>query len=204
MHPIISSIFTREKEALQEFQFSLKKAFDLLGNMYAPIFFCAAALLGIALPVFAWKSGGVLNALLGARGVGTLTSELTRGMWILVVALVVFFVANIALSRLEGKMREVFVRLAHVCEIATLLFLSAEFLSIFFIHIILLLVWRLSTQNYLRIGIATIWFLGLVWMFFSLATDVALRVSTLGDMVSILAICTLFFIVVTRQMFQRR
>ncbi|MEK9156863.1 MAG: hypothetical protein AAB448_01880 [Patescibacteria group bacterium] len=203
MHPFIAKIITREKESLREFQFSLKKAFDLLGNVYAPIFFCVACLMGISLPLFAWKSGGVLNALLGARGVGTLTSELTQGMWMMIVALVIFFGTKMVLTRLEGKMHEVFMRLAYTCELIVLVLLSASALSVFFAHIFLFLLWKICAEKRIRVGIAIAWFLGLVWMFFSLATDVALRVSTLGDMVSVLAICALFFCAVTRPFFQK-
>lgn len=200
---MVSNILDREKASLKDFQFSLKKAFDLLGNVYAPIFFCVTCLMGISLPIFAWKSGGVLNALLGARGVGTLTSELTQGMWMMVIALVIFFGANVILTRLEGKMHEVFMRLAHTCELVVLILLSASALSVFFMHISLFLLWKIFAEKRIRISIAIVWFLGLVWMFFSLATDIALRVSTLGDMVSILAICALFFCAVTRSFFQK-
>lgn len=203
MHPFIAKIITREKAFLKEFQYSLKKAFDLLGNVYAPIFFCTACLMGISLPLFAWKSGGVLNALLGARGVGTLTGELTQGMWMMVIALVVFFVTNVILARLEGRIHEVFMRLAYVCELIVLMLLSASVLSIFFAHAFLLLLWKIFSEKRMQMSIAIVWFLGLVWMFFALATDIALRVSTLGDMVSILAICSLFFCAVTRPFFQK-
>lgn len=201
---MVSKILDREKASLKDFQFSLKKAFDLLGNVYAPIFFCAACLLGISLPLFAWKSGGVLNALLGARGVGTLTSELTQGMWLMVVALVIFFGTKIVLTRLEGKMHEVFMRLAYTCEIIMLILLSAGALSVFFTNLFLFFLWKIFAEKRIRIGIAVVWFLGLVWMFFSLAADVTLRVSTLGDMVSIMSICTIFFFAVTRDIFFKR
>lgn len=203
MHPFIAAIITREKESLKEFQFSLKKAFDLLGNVYAPIFFCVACLMGISLPLFAWKSGGVVNALLGARGVGVLTSELTQGMWMMIVALVIFFGTKMALTRLEGKMHAVFMRLAYTCELIALILLSASALSVFFTHILLFLLWKICAEKRIRIGIAIAWFLGLVWVFFSLATDITLRVSTLGDMVSILAVCALFFISITRPLFSK-
>jgi len=203
MHPFIAKIITREKASLKDLQFSLKKAFDLLGNVYAPIFFCTACLMGISLPLFAWKSGGVLNALLGARGVGTLTSELTQGMWMMMVALVIFFGTKMILARLEGKMHEVFVHLAYICELIALILLSAGAFSIFFAHILLFILWKIFAEKRIRIGIAVAWFLGLAWMFFSLAADIVLRVSTLGDMVSILAVCALFFCGVTRPLFQK-
>lgn len=203
MHPFITKIIAREKESLKDFQYSLKKAFDLLGNVYAPIFFCTACLMGISLPLFAWKSGGVLNALLGARGVGTLTSELTQGMWMMMVALVIFFGTKMVLIRLEGRMHEVFTRLAYTCELIMLILLSAGALSIFFVNLFLLLLWKIFAEKRIRIGIAIAWFLGLVWMFFSLAADIILRVSTLGDMVSILAVCALFFIAITHPLFSK-
>lgn len=167
------------------------------------MFFCVACLMGISLPLFAWKSGGVLNALLGARGVGVLTGELTQGMWMMIVALVIFFGTKMVLNRLEGKMHEVFVRLAYTSELIVLILLSASALSVFFTHIFLFLLWKIFAEKRIRIGIAVVWFLGLVWMFFSLATDITLRVSTLGDMVSILAVCALFFIAITRPLFSK-
>lgn len=201
MHPLAKQILDKEYARAQEFRFALRKAFDLLGSKYAPLFFCAACLMGIALPLFAWKTGSVLNALLGARGVGTLTSELTQGMWMMIIALGIFFAGKILLARLEGKLNEVFMKLAHIAEIFMLFLLSANVLTILVVHIILFAVWRLFEMRRIRAVIATVWFVGLVWMFFSLATDVALRVSTLGDMVSILAICTLFYCAVTRSFF---
>ncbi len=203
MHPFITSLITREKTSLHELQFSLKKAFDLLGNMFAPLFFCAACLMGIALPFFAWKGGRVVNALLGARGVGTLTSELTQNMWMMIIALVIFFAARIVLMRLEGKLYEVFKRLSWIAEIVTLFVFSVSFFSVFLAHTILFLFWEVLQEKRIRTGIALVWFGGLIWMFFSFASDVVLRVSTIGDMVSILAICTLFFCAVTRPFFQK-
>lgn len=202
MHPIVKNILERENARAQEFRFALKKAFDMMGNVYAPLFFCAASLMGIALPLLAWKTGSVLNALLGARGVGTLTSELTQGMWMMIVALVVFFAGRLLLARLEGKLNEVFMRLAYIAEIVMLLLLSANVLSVFIVHFSLFFMWRIFEERRVRAAMVTVWFAGIVWMFFSLATDVALRVSTLGDMVSILAICALFYCAVTRPFFK--
>ena len=196
-------IVEREKMNLQEFRFALKKAFDILGTVYAPIFFCAACLAGGALPVAAWKAGDVANALLGARGVGVLTSELTQGMWMIVVALGVFLGGRMLLARLEGKLHEVFTRLALVAEIIALLLVSAHVLVVFIVHALLLGIWTIVNNNHARGILAVVWFLGLVWMFFGLATDVALRVDTLGSMVSILAVCTLFYYAVTRAFFHK-
>lgn len=204
MHPIVKRILDKERARAQEFRFALKKAFDVLGSVYAPLFFCAACLMGIAIPVFAWKTGGVINALLGARGVGALTSELTQGMWMMIVALVIFFGGKVLLERLEGKLHEVFMKLAYIAEIIMLLLLSANFFSVFVVHLLLLFVWRMFDHKRIRGGVVVLWFVGLVWMFFSLATDVALRVSTLGDMVSVLAVCALFYCAVTRSFFKER
>jgi hypothetical protein len=204
MHPFVKQFLDREKEQAQAFQFALKKAFDLLGGMYAPLFFCAACLMGIALPFLAWKSGDVVNALLGARGVGVLTSELTRGMWMMIVAIAIFFGSNLLLTRLQGKMHEVFTTLAYICEIVALLVLSTSATSVFIVHALLIFAWRVFPQKRVRGGIAVVWFLGLAWMFFVLATDVALRVSTIGYMVSLLALTTLFFCAVTRPLFEEK
>lgn len=203
MHPIVKRLLDKEFARAQEFRFALRKAFDILGNRFAPLFFCAACLMGIALPLFAWKTGGVLNALLGARGVGTLTSELTQGMWMMIIALVVFFSGHLLLARLEGKLHDVFMKLAYIAEIVMLLLLSANVLLVFVTHLVLFFVWRIFEQHRVRAVLAVVWFVGLVWMFFSLATDVALRVSTLGDMVSILAVGTLFYCAVTRPFFHQ-
>lgn len=203
MHPIVKRVFDKEYARVQELRYALKKAFDILGNIYAPLFFCAACLMGIALPVFAWKTGGVLNALLGARGVGTITSELSQGMWVMVVALAVFFGAHLLLSRLEGKMHDVFMTLARICEMSALLIYTTTYFGVFVTSVLLFIAWRIFEHVRVRGSIATIWFFGLTWMFFSLATDVALRVSTVGDMVSILAVCVLFYYATTRSFFRK-
>lgn len=204
MHQIVVSLLTREKERINAFRFDVKKALDLLGNVYAPLFFCAACLLGLSVPVLAWKSGGVINALLGARGVGTLTSELTQGMWVMIITGAVLLASELILYRLEGKMREVFLSIARIGEIVALLLLSIGTLSLFFSNIVLLFLWNIFESTRIRTGIACIWFLGLSWIFFSLVTDVTLRVSTLGNAMSILLINIFFFGAVTRTFFIKR
>lgn len=202
MHPRIKNVFDKEYMRIQDLRFALKKAFDILGNMYAPIFFCAACLMGISLPVLAWKTGGVINALLGARGVGVITNELSQGMWVMVIALAIFFASHLALARLEGKMHAVFASLAHIAETLTLLVILVAHFGVFLVHAIMITAWHLVEDKRVRAIIATTWFLGLVWMFFSLATDVALRVSTLGDMGSLVALCTLLYCTTTKKFFQ--
>lgn len=202
MHLFLQNVLDRERNEVSTFVLALKKTFSLLGGVYAPLFFCAACLMGISLPFFMWKGGAVIDALLGARGVGILTSELTQGMWVMVCMLALFLVASFLITRLEGKMRDVFMHLAYIAEVITLFVLSLGVIKIFLLNACIFLLWRMFPETRVRMFFTGAFFLCLVWIFFALAADVALRVSTIGDMVSVLGLCTLFFLAITRPLFR--
>lgn len=204
MYPFFERLIQQERVRLRAFFSDTKKAFDLLGNTYAPFFFCCALLAGITLPVIALKSGDVVNALLGARGIGVLTSELMRNMWVIVGATAGYIATRVIIARLSGKIFEVFVRMIGMVMRVALLGMSIGVFPLFLFHAGILALWHLCLDKRLRWLMVVGWSGIVVGVFFHLASTVALRVRTMGDAMSVLLVMVATFFVTTMPFLLRK
>ncbi len=201
MQQLLRLYIENEKKNVIALRDALMKAFEILGNMYAPLFFCIACMHGIATPFLVVNGGDMLNALLGSRGIGVLTSEAVANVWMTIVALLIFFITKFFLNKLEGKIFQTFENLTRIVNTCALLIISISSPGIFCMNIFFISAWRLSNKIKIQVTMLFAWIGALTWIVFSLATDIAKRVSTLGDGVAMGAIMTLVLIVTTRDFF---
>ncbi len=90
------------REDVELFASDFLKLVKALGIWAVP--FCLSIIAVASLPaVFAANIGKLTDAIIGARGVGTMTIDVTQAIRILTVATVIGFLAEMFLSRFEGK-----------------------------------------------------------------------------------------------------
>jgi hypothetical protein len=90
------------REEGEDFGSDFLKLLKALGKWAVP--FCVSVVIIAVLPaVFAAHIGKLTDAISGARGVGTMTIDVTRAIRILTGATVAGFLAEMFLSRFEGK-----------------------------------------------------------------------------------------------------
>ncbi|MFA5947199.1 MAG: hypothetical protein WC813_04220 [Patescibacteria group bacterium] len=90
------------REDVEFFASDFLKLAKALGIWAVPFALSIIAIAGLP-AVFATHIGKLTDAIIGARGVGTMTIDVTRAIRILTGATVVGFLAEMFLSRFEGK-----------------------------------------------------------------------------------------------------
>lgn len=90
------------RESVESFASDFLKLVKALGVWAVP-FVLSIIAIAVLPVVFATYIGKLVDAIIGARGVGTMTIDVTRAIRILTGATVVGFLADMFLSRFEGK-----------------------------------------------------------------------------------------------------
>jgi hypothetical protein len=175
--------------------FKLAKA---LGIWSVPFVLSIIAIAGLP-AVFATHIGKLTDAIIGARGVGTMTIDVTRAIRILTGATVVGFLAEMFLSRFEGK-ASVLARSAYglgAFVVLAVMLMNLGWYGVALWPVILLVVRTiLKKVPYLQY----VFVIPVVLLFLSCATNVienaAIRAITVGSAMSTVAAAGMYAVVV--------
>ncbi len=181
MHVNIERIKTQFFLTIDQYRRDLARVIDVLGK-YAPFFLAAAVANGVGVVVGLWYATAGLNALLGARGIGTITSELSSTIWTVIIALVIIFIGQMILARLQGKYRETLLLLRDGVIIFSLLFLLTPALYALIIALFapsFLIIFR--SQKIVQYVIALLTLAVTLQLFFASITSIVLRVTSMGS-----------------------
>ena len=184
---------------VKRYRADLGRVIDVLGK-YAPVFIIAAVLGGLAIPVLIWQGGSMLNALLGARGIGTSTSELRHAIWFASGTFVVLLMSSIVFSRLQGKYADVLAALRDGVLVFGSLFLLTPALYALLVALVAP-IFLIVLERYpkIRIVVPILLFAISLQILFASTTSIVLRVTSIGTALRIVfAIFVITFIFAKR------
>ena len=193
------------REDVEVFASDFIKLLKTLGIWAAP-FILSIIAIAVLPAVFAMHIGKLTDAIIGARGVGTMTIDVTRAIRILTGATVVGFLAEMFLSRFEGKASSL---ARHAYSIGALLVLAVMILQLGWYGValwpVVLLVVRaiLKKVPYLQY----VFVIPVVLLFLSCATNViqyaSIRAVTVGAAMSTVAAVGMYAVVVAGILLKR-
>jgi len=193
------------REDVELFAFDFLKLVKALGAWSVP-FVLSIITIAVLPVIFASHIGKLTDAIIGARGIGTMTIDVTRAIRILTGATIAGFLAEMFLSRFEGKAGSM-ARTAY--SIGALLVLAIMLLNLGWYGValwpIVLLVIRtiLNKVPYLQY----VFVIPVVLLFLSCATNViqyaTIRAITVGSAMSTVAAAGMYAVVVAGVMMRR-
>ncbi len=193
MHPILHRHYERLRDDIRLFQGDVGRALEILGSLHGPLFLCAALVLGILPALFFFEGGILLNALLGARGIGVVTHDVVKNIWITISLAVLVCILHEALLILQGKLRKIFFTIQEIVQMIILgTFIVLESSLGLFLIFFSSLGMCIAVKEYRKY----FFILSVMATFFalsSLSQDVVVRARTIGDAASWIAIVLYIF-----------
>lgn len=186
------------REDVESYASDLFKLLKAVGIWSIP--FCLSVIVIAGLPaVFATHIGKLTDAIIGARGVGTMTIDVTRAIRILTGATIAGFLAEMFLSRFEGKAGALARHAYNLGALVVLMFMIAGlgWYGVAFWPIVLLVIRTiLKKVPYLQY----VFVIPVVLLFLSCATNViqyaSIRAVTVGAAMSTVAAAGMYAVVV--------
>ncbi len=191
MHvPDLSALLRGALGRVESVQRDAGTVFQALG-IWGVIFFLAHVVLG-AMPLsVAILLGELIDAMIGARGIGTMTSEVTGSMWRFLALMMLTFVAYLFVARFRdraagigGMLRDVVMTL---CLLAFLITQQQSGLAFFLMVTLLVDVFFLETFQ-LRLGVLGLAILVNILIAEKIVRFTVLKSFTIGEGIAILVV----------------
>lgn len=182
--------FVKEKQdGLVEGLNGFAANFGRLWRASKPIALAIAAgglLRGIGIAIVFQHLGNFIDAAIGARGIGVVTSEFRADVWVFLFVLLVVYAATVFLKRLSGLSASIADRIANVALPVSLIIIAFPMLESSVSLAICLWAARGLTRNVLVVAILSAMIAGLSFLMLNdVLVFAASRTITVGTMVTI-------------------